>query len=183
MVIVITIPLYTIQVYGQVSANEVKTWVDKENNIKILLQTRPEQPIVGAPSVLRFAVQNLQTGKPVAHLLAHVVILGANITNQEATFQLTNIFAVDGDFSIKVIFPDEGSYQIITKITSSSSSQTHDVASLASFIVVVPATRSVLNVSDSNYYITWIALLIALAVGVGLFLILKNKKNTVHDSQ
>lgn len=118
MVIVITIPLYTIQVYGQVNTNEVKTWVDKENNIKILLQTRPEQPIVGAPSVLRFAVQNLQTGKPVAHLLAHVVILGANITNQEATFQLTNISAVDGDFSINVIFPDEGSYQIITKITS-----------------------------------------------------------------
>jgi hypothetical protein len=32
---------------------------------------------------------------------------------------------------------------------------------------------------DSNYYITWIELiLIALAVGAGSFLILKNKKNT-----
>jgi hypothetical protein len=128
LIIVITISLYTIQVYGQVSANGVKTWVDRENNIKILLQTRPEQPIVGTPSVLRFVVQNLQTGKPVAHLLAHVVILGANITNQEAAFQLTNISAVNGDFSINVIFPDEGSYQIIIKITSS---QTHDIAALA----------------------------------------------------
>jgi hypothetical protein len=63
---------------------------------------------------------------------------------------LTNISAVDGHFTINVIFPDAGSYQIITKITSSSS-QTHGVASLASFIVVVvPATRSALNLSGEN---------------------------------
>jgi hypothetical protein len=80
---------YTIYVYGQGSANSIKTWIDRENNIKVLFSTTPEQPIVGTPSVLRFAVQNLETGKPVPDLLAHVVILGANITNQEAIFQLT----------------------------------------------------------------------------------------------
>jgi hypothetical protein len=142
--------LYSTHVYGQGSANGIKTWIDRENNIKILFSTRPEQPTVETPSALRFAVQNLETGKPVPHLLAHVVILGANITNQEAMFQLTNISAVDGHFTINVIFPDAGSYQIITKITSSSS-QTHGVASLASFIVVVvPATRSALNLSGEN---------------------------------
>jgi LPXTG-motif cell wall-anchored protein len=52
---------------------------------------------------------------------------------------------------------------------------------LASFIVVIPATRSVLNLSEQKYYITWIGLLIALAVGVGSFLIVKNKKNIVHE--
>jgi hypothetical protein len=168
---------YTIYVYGQGSANSIKTWIDRENNIKVLFSTTPEQPIVGTPSVLRFAVQNLETGKPVPDLLAHVVILGANITNQEAIFQLTNVSAVDGHFTINVIFPDIGSYQIITKIVSSSpsSSQTHDVASLASFIVVVvPATRSALNLLGENY-VTWIGLLIASAIGVSSFLILKNK--------
>jgi hypothetical protein len=169
--------LYPIHVYGQGSANGIKTWIDRENNIKILFSTTPEQPIVATPSALRFALQNLETGKPVLDLLAHVAILGVNTTNQEAMFQLTNVSAVDGHFTINVIFPDIGSYQIITKIisSSSSSSQTHGVASLASFIVVVvPATRYTLNLSGENY-ITWIGLLIASAVGVSSFLILKNK--------
>jgi hypothetical protein len=163
--LIIIISPYTIHAYGQVSTNGIKTWVDKENNIKILLRTTPDPPTIGTPSVLRFTVQNLQTGKPVPHLLAHTVILGANITNQEATFQLNNISAIDGDFSINLIFPGEGSYQVITKVTSSS--KTHDVASLASFIVVVPTTRS-----EGNYII-WIGLLIASAVGAGSFLIVK----------
>jgi hypothetical protein len=169
--LIIIISPYTIHAYGQVSTNGIKTWVDKENNIKILLRTTPDPPTIGTPSVLRFTVQNLQTGKHVPHLLAHVVILGANITNREATFQLNNISAVDGDFSINLIFPAEGSYQVITKVTSSS--KTHDVASLASFIVVVPTTRSAgLNFSEGNYII-WIGLLVASAVGAGSFLIVK----------
>ena len=84
MIIVITISLYTIQVYGQVGGNGVKTWVDRENNIKVLLHTRPEQPTIGTPSVLRFTLQNLQTGKPVANLLANVVIVGGT---QESPFR------------------------------------------------------------------------------------------------
>jgi hypothetical protein len=169
LIIVITISLYTIQVYGQVGANGVKTWVDRENNIKVLLHTRPEQPTIGTPSVLRFTLQNLQTGKPVANLLANVVIVGGT---QESPFRLSNISAVDGDFSINVIFPDKGSYQVITKIISS---QTHDIAALASFTVIVPATQSALNLFGINS-ITWISLIIASAIGVASFLILKNKK-------
>jgi len=182
--------LYQMHVYGQGSTNGIKTWIDRENNIKILFSTRPEQPTVETPSALRFAVQNLETDNPVPHLLAHVGILGANIINQEAMFQLTNISAVDGHFTINVIFPDAGSYQIITKITSSSSSasspsspQTHGVASLASFIVVVvPATRSALNLSGENS-ITWIGLLVASAVGVSSFLILKNKLHVLKGKE
>jgi hypothetical protein len=175
--------LYSTHVYGQGSANGIKTWIDRENNIKILFSTRPEQPTVETPSALRFAVQNLETGKPVPHLLAHVVILGANITNQEAMFQLTNISAVDGHFTINVIFPDAGSYQIITKITSSSSSQTHSVASLTSFmVVVVPATQSAVDISGENS-ITWIGLLVASAVGVSSFLILKNKLHVLKGKE
>ena len=174
----IIIYLYTIHTYGQISPNG-RVWIDRENNMKILFSTAPEQPTVGTLSILRFAVQDLQTGKPIANLFAHVLIFGANSTNQEATFQLNNISAVDGDFSINVIFRDKGSYQVITKITSSSSSsQTYDVALLASFmVVVVPPIQPAMNLSDGNYYysITWIGLLIATAVGVGSFLILKNK--------
>jgi hypothetical protein len=135
----------------------------------------PEQPTIGTPSTLRFTVQNLQTDKPVANLLVNVVILGGGTANQEATFRLTNISAAEGDFSINVIFPDKGSYQVIRKITSS---QTHDVASLASFTVLVPATRPALNFFGGNYII-WIGLVIASAVGVASFLILKNKNKNI----
>jgi hypothetical protein len=171
----ITNSLYVFVAYGQVSTDSIKTRSDRENNIKILFSTIPAQPTIGTPSVLRFSVQNLQTAKPVANLLANVVIVGGT-SNQESPFRLTNISAVDGHFSINVIFPDKGSYQVITKITSS---QTHAVASLASFTVIVPATQSALNPFGGNY-ITWIGILIASAVGVASFLILKNKKNTTH---
>jgi hypothetical protein len=76
---------------GQVITDGTKTWLDRENNIKILFSMMPGQPTIGTPSALRFTVQNLQTGKPVANLLANVVILRGGTTNQEATFRLTNI--------------------------------------------------------------------------------------------
>jgi hypothetical protein len=179
LLLLITISLYVFPAYAQVTTNGTKTWLDRENNIKILFRTIPEQPTIGTTSTLRFTVQNLQTGKPVTNLLANVVIVGGT----EAPIPFPNISAVDDDFSIDVIFVNEGSYQVITKITSS---QTHDVASLASFTVTVPvpapdlSMQSALNFSDRNYII-WVALLLASAAGVALFLILKNKnKNTMR---
>jgi hypothetical protein len=169
ILLLIIISLYVLVVYGQVSTGSIKTWSDREKNIKILFLTMPAQPTISAPSVLRFTVENLQTGKPIANLLANVVIIGGT---QESPFRLSNISAVDGDFFITVIFPDKGSYQVITKITSS---KTHDIAALASFTVIVPATQSALNLFGINY-ITWIGLIIASAIGVASFLILKNKK-------
>jgi hypothetical protein len=154
--------------YGEAGTNGTKTWLDRENNIKILFSTTPAQPSIATPSVLRFTVQNLQTGKPVTNVLARVVIFGG-ASNQETTFRLTNISAPDGRFSINVIFPNMGSYQVITRITS----QTEDVSSLASFTVIVPALQSASNFFGENYII-WISLLIAVGAGVSSFLILKN---------
>src|SRR5919198_1019917 len=93
----ITNSLYVFVAYGQVSTDSVKTWSDRENNIKILFSTIPAQPTICTPSALRFTVQNLQTAKPVANLLANVVIVGGT-SNQESPFRLTNISAIDGHF-------------------------------------------------------------------------------------
>jgi hypothetical protein len=164
----ITLSLYVSPVCAQVSTNGTKTWLDREHNIKILFNTTPAQPTIDTPSVLRFTVQNLKTDKPVTKLLATVVILGGNI-NQETPFRSANISAPYGEFSINIIFPNMGSYQVITRITS----QTHDVASLASFTVIVPAPQSTLNFFGGNYII-WVSLLIAAAAGILSFLILKN---------
>src|SRR5215467_7757933 len=130
----------------------------------------PSQPTIGTPSLLRFTVQNLETGKPLTNLLARVVILGVN-SSQETAFRLTNISAPDGKFSTSVIFRDIGSYQVITRITS----QTHDAAALASFIVTVPLPLFTLNVpGTSSSYIIWG---IAVAATVASFLILKNSRS------
>jgi hypothetical protein len=153
--------------YSQVDTNGTKTWLDKDNNIKILFSTTPAQPTISTPSVLSFTVQNLQTGKPVTNLLARVAILGG-ASNQETTFRMTNISAPDGHYSVNVIFPDIGTYQVITRVTS----QSHDVSSLASFTVAVPALQSTLKLLGGNYIIG-ISLIIAVAAGVASFLILK----------
>jgi hypothetical protein len=169
-----TLPLITMLVsffpgiaYSQVDTNGTKTWLDKDNNIKILFSTTPSQPTISTPSVLSFTVQNLQTGKPVTNLLARVAILGG-ASNQETTFRMTNISAPDGHYSVNVSFPDIGTYQVITRVTS----QSHDVSSLASFTVAVPALQSTLKLLGGNYIIG-ISLLIAVASGVASFLILK----------
>ncbi|HYA85395.1 MAG TPA: hypothetical protein VEH06_18415 [Candidatus Bathyarchaeia archaeon] len=154
-------------VYGQDGTISTQSWINRENNIKILFSTTPAPPTKGTPSVLRFTVQNLETGDPVTNLLARVAIFGGP-SNEETTFLLTNISAPDGRFSINVIFPNIGSYQIITRLMS----QSHDVSSLASFTVTVPAMQSS-NVFGGNYII-WISILIAIAVGVASFLVLKN---------
>ena len=139
---------------AQLSTNGTKTWLDTDQNIKIVLSMIPVQPTIGPPSLLRFTVQNLETGKPLTNLLASVVILGVN-SSQETTFRLTNISAPNGNFSTTVIFRDIGSYQVITRIMS----QTHNVAPLASFILIVPALQSTLNVPGANYIIWGIAAL------------------------
>jgi hypothetical protein len=153
--------------YSQVGTNGTKTWLDKDNNIKILFSTTPAQLTIATPTALSFAVENLQTGKPVPNLMARVVILGGP-SNQETTFRMTNISAPDGHFSVNVIFPDIGTYQVITRVTS----QSHDVSSLASFTVAVPALQSTMKLLGGNYIIG-ISLLIAVAAGVASFLILK----------
>src|SRR5215469_13679809 len=97
-----------------------------------------------------------------------MVVIFGGASNQEATFRLTNMTAPDGRFSINVIFPVIGSYQVLTRITS----QTHDVSSLASFTVIVPALQSASNLFGGNYII-WISLLFAAgAAGASFFILL-----------
>lgn len=150
--------------FAQLGTNGSQTWLDKENNVKIALNIIPSQPTVGTPSLLKFTVQNLETDKPVSNLLANVVIFGSQLP----VFRLSNISASDGQFTINVIFPNVGSYQIITRMTS----QNHNVSLLASFTVIVSALQSALNPFSRNYVI-WISILLATACGVASYLVLR----------
>jgi len=131
--------------YGQSSTSATQSWLDRENNVRILFSYTPATPIIDTPTDLKFSIQNLQTGKPLTDVSARVVIL-TNSSGQERIFRFTNIIAPDGVFSIKYLFPDTGLYQVITRITS----QLNGVASLASFKVFVPGQPNAFSLNNSK---------------------------------
>src|SRR5207249_500559 len=63
--------------YGQSSVSATQSWLDRENNARILFSYTPTMPVIDTPTSLKFSIQNLQTGKPIEDLLARVVILTA----------------------------------------------------------------------------------------------------------
>ena len=95
-----------------------------------------------------------------------------NAGGQLRTFKFANITAPEGIYSVKYLFPDSGSYNIITKVDSK------DFTSLASFDVFVPlGSLGAVNVGNWNpLIIPEIAGIIAATVGVGLILKIKKEK-------
>jgi hypothetical protein len=112
--------------------NKTQQWIDKENNAKIIFAYDPESPVIGRPTKLLFAVQNLLTRNEIEEEL-HARII---ITNGPDILKITNSTFPDGNFSINYTFPDSGSYQVIQKIDSRNYSE------LASFNVFVPPQAS-----------------------------------------
>ena len=149
--------------YGEFSTSGTQSWLDRENNVRILFSFNPATPMIDTPTNLKFDIQNLQTGKPLPGLLARVVIF-KNSSGQERIFKLSNIAAPDGIFSIKYLFPDVGLYQVILRITSHS----NDVALLASFKVFVPIFSGANGSSN-----LLIIIVIAVVAGIATFLILR----------
>src|SRR5919108_5045857 len=98
-------------VYAQPSASKTQTWIDKQNNIKIQFASQPENPVVDKPAELKFSVQSLKTGESLKNLLARIVV-----TDGQRSFKFTNITIPDGNFSVKYLFPDSGTYQVIGRI-------------------------------------------------------------------
>ena len=158
-IIVVDILSLNTAALGQTSSsapvNRTQTWLDKLNNLKIQFTYSPENPAIDTPTELKFNVLNLQTGSNLKDLSARIVVL-TNSGGQQRSFKFTNISAADGNFSVKYLFPDSGSYQVIPRI------DTKDSSTLASFNVIVPfQPLGTINVSNLNPLI-----LPALLVGV-----------------
>ena len=157
---------------GQSSASGTQSWLDRENNLRMVFSYTPSIPIIDAPTDLKFSIQNLQTGKPVTDIFARVVIL-TNSSGQERIFRFANITAPNGVFSIKYLFPDTGLYQVITRVTSHSNS----VASLASFKVFVPGQPNAFSLNNSSGSSNpWIIFVIAIAAVIATLLIVINRR-------
>jgi hypothetical protein len=164
-------------ILGQSSTSGTQSWLDRENNLRIVFSYTPAIPIIDTPTDLKFSIQNLQTGKPVTDLSARVVIL-TNSSGTERIFRFTNITVPDGVFSIKYLFPDTGLYQVITRITSQSNGVA-SLASLASFKVFVPGQPNSFSLNNSSGSSNpWIIFVIAVAAVIATILIVINRRKT-----
>jgi len=140
---------------------KVEEWIDKNKNIKIQFDYSPEKPIIDTFTELQFSVQDLETKQHLKDFDARVVV-------------------TNGDFSIKYIFPDDGTHKVLLRVNTNNS------IVLASFSVFVPhqSPPSLLNPFPNNqgqpYTVgQWISItiiiVIPIAVLFSVILIIKKK--------
>jgi hypothetical protein len=86
-----------------------------------------KKPIIDTFTQLQFSIQNLTNDQHIKDFDARVVV-----TSDQRLFKFENISAHDGDFSVKYIFPDDGTHQVLLRVNTNNS------IILASFSVFVP---------------------------------------------
>jgi hypothetical protein len=163
---------------AHIKESRVQEWIDKSKNIQIQFDYSPEKPIIDTFTELQFSVQDLETGEHIKNFDARVVV-----TNGQRLFKFENITVADGDFSVKYLFPDDGTHQVITRINTNNS------ILLASFSVFVPhqSPPSLLNPFPStpgqqneNEHLTNIIITIVILIAVITLTIIMIKKAAVR---
>ncbi len=101
---------------AHIKESKVQESIDKNKNIKIQFGYTPEKPIIDTFTELQFSVQDLETGQHIKDFDARVVV-----TNGQRLFKFENITVADGDFSVKYLFPDDGTHQVLTRINTNNS--------------------------------------------------------------
>jgi hypothetical protein len=160
---------------AHIKESKVQESIDKSKNIKIQFGYTPEKPIIDTFTELQFSVQDLETGEHIKDFDARVVV-----TNGQRLFKFENITVADGDFSVKYLFPDDGTHQVLTRINTNNS------VLLASFSVFVPhqAPPSILDpfpkTVEGTYtigQIITIVLVVLLPIAAVISIIIVIKKN------
>jgi hypothetical protein len=122
------------------NTSRVQSWTDSSNDINIKFIYEPQRPIIDTFTELKFSIENATNGNHISgteNAIARVVI-----TNSQRLFKFENIsVGNDGHFSVKYLFPDDGTHQVITRLDTNNSS------TASSFNVFVPhqAPPSILN--------------------------------------
>ncbi len=168
----------TLSSYAHIDDPNFQEWIDKYKNIKIQFDYLPETPIIDTFTELQFSVQNLTNDQHIKDFDARVVI-----TNGQRLFKFENITVADGDFSVKYLFPDDGTHQVLTRINTNNS------ILLASFSVFVPhqSPPSLLNPfpntpgqQNENEHLTNIIITIVISIAVLTLTIVMIKKASVR---
>jgi hypothetical protein len=143
--------------------NNTQQWVDKNNNIMIQFNYKPEKPIIDSKTQMKYNVKNLTTGSNVKDLTARVIVV-ANSSGQLRTFKFDNVASHNGTFAVNYIFPDSGLYQIITRIDSK------DFPTLASFNINVPFQP--FGVVNANFPSSIIIIAITIAIIIAILVVI-----------
>jgi hypothetical protein len=113
------------------NTSRIQEWTDTSSGVNIKFIYEPERPIIDTFTQLRFSVENATTGKHISNTdnaTARVVV-----TNGQRLFKFENISVENnGHFSVKYLFPDDGTHQVITRVDTNNSS------TASSFNVFVP---------------------------------------------
>lgn len=111
--------------------SRIQNWTDTHNKINIQFTYEPEKPIIDTFTELKFSVENTTTGD---HITDKSALARVVVTNGQRLFKFENIsVGNDGHFSVKYLFPDDGTHQVITRVDKRNVSST-----AASFNVFVP---------------------------------------------
>jgi hypothetical protein len=102
--------------YAHITDSEkIQVWTNPKDNVKIQFSYSPEMPIIDTFTSLNFSVQDLQSGEHIQDFTARVVV-----TNGERLFKFENITVPNGHFSVKYIFPDDGTHQVLLRLDTST---------------------------------------------------------------
>jgi hypothetical protein len=143
--------------------NNTQQWIDKNNNIMIQFNYKPEKPIIDSKTQMKYNVKNLTTGSNVKDLTARVIVV-TNSSGQLRTFKFDNVTSHNGTFAVNYIFPDSGLYQIITRIDSK------DFPTLALFNINVPFQP--FGVVNANIPSSIIIIAITIAIIIAIFVVI-----------
>jgi hypothetical protein len=123
--------------------SRIQDWIVSGNDIKLEFTYEPEKPIIDTFTELKFSVENTTTGDHIRDGASARVV----VTKGQRLFKFENIsVGNNGHFSVKYLFPDDGTHQVITRVDAKNS------ANIASFNVFVPhqAPPSLLNPFPSS---------------------------------
>ena len=152
----------TLPSYAHINDPYVQELIDKQKNIKIQFDYSPDKPIIDTFTQLQFSIQNLTNDQHIKDFDARVVV-----TSDQRLFKFENITAHDGDFSVKYIFPDDGTHQVLLRVNTNNS------IILASFSVFVPhqSPPSLLNPfpqirDEQNDIGRWISIVLIIVIPI-----------------
>jgi hypothetical protein len=178
IVISLTIPSFVdinqFYVFAHINGSKIQELTDNNDGIKILFTYEPEKPIIDTFTKLSFSIQDLE-GNHIKNVKASVTV-----TNGQRLFKFQNITAINGDFYVEYIFPDDGTHQVITRI------DTKTTIIPASFSVFVPhqSPPSILNPfplpPDGKYSLDiMVSIILAIAIPiiavVSLIIVIKKR--------
>jgi len=178
VIVALSSPGVTLSSYAHINDPDVQELIDRQKNIKIQFDYSPDKPIIDTFTQLQFSVQNLTNDQHITDFDARVVV-----TNGQRLFKFENITVADGDFSVKYLFPDDGTHQVLTRIN------TNNTILLASFSVFVPhqSPPSLLNPfsnapgeQNENEHLFNIIITIVILIAVSTLTIVMIKKAAVR---